>query len=128
METFKPKKLALKKMKVGSIYKTAEWQKYRYRFLHYNPICYCCGAKSNVVDHIIAHKGNVELFESTKNHMALCDSCHSRITQLFDLGTITQDSVNRKAEYIATRRSARGATDSIHILPYYRVGGGVVEK
>lgn len=61
-----------------------DWQNYRLRFLARNPDCYCCGKKSQVVDHIKPHKGDDTLFKSETNHMPLCTRCHNIITASFD--------------------------------------------
>lgn len=67
-----------------------KWQKARKRFLEENPLCVICQAKqlvkaARIVDHIIPHKGNADLFWDKRNWQALCASCHSR-------KTATQDS------------------------------------
>ncbi len=59
------------------------WQKYRERFLQANPLCVYCmrddqrPTAATVVDHIVPHEGDRELFTKTSNHQALCASCHS---------------------------------------------------
>ena len=57
------------------------WQKYRKVFLFYNPLCVICLVdgilkSSIIVDHVIPHKGNIELFRDPGNHQALCKTCH----------------------------------------------------
>ena len=65
------------------------WQKYRIVFLGDNPLCVEC-LKNNdltpatVVDHIIPHKGDYDLFWDEDNHQALCKRCH-------DIKTATED-------------------------------------
>jgi 5-methylcytosine-specific restriction endonuclease McrA len=62
-----------------------EWTKYTFRFKHYNPRCYACGSNNKIhVDHVVAHKGNEQLFWNTTNHIPLCHSCHSFVTASFD--------------------------------------------
>lgn len=65
-----------------------DWDIFRRRFIHHNPRCYCCGRhKDDVrieVDHVIAHKGNDELFWKSDNLIPLCKSCHSMATGMFD--------------------------------------------
>lgn len=60
------------------------WRIYRFRYLHHNPKCYACGRKATVVDHIVAHKGDEELFKNLTNHAPLCNSCHNYVTGKFD--------------------------------------------
>jgi len=58
-----------------------KWQKYSKLFLSKNPLCIYClqffrTSPAEVTDHIIPHKGNVELFWDTSNHQPLCRACH----------------------------------------------------
>lgn len=62
------------------------WQKARERFLRLNPLCVYCKAKgrvevANVVDHIVPHRGNQEIFWDESQWQALCASCHSSAKQ-----------------------------------------------
>lgn len=57
----------------------ARWQKYRITFLRQHPIC-SCGQPATIVDHIIDHLGNIELFWRRENHQALCETCHNKKT------------------------------------------------
>ena len=61
------------------------WQVFRKHWLANNPLCeHCCSAGktqlATVVDHIIDHKGDMELFWREGNHQSLCVSCHNRKT------------------------------------------------
>lgn len=67
------------------LYKTARWQKLRKRVLSEHPLCAECErqgriAPATVTDHIIPHKGNLELFWDEGNLQSLCKSCHDRKT------------------------------------------------
>lgn len=93
------------------------WDKYRRRFLYYNPYCYCCGATSKVVDHIRAHKGDQELFESLTNHLPLCTGCHNYVTGKFD--RYEEPDLEGKLEWIASEREHYGLTSKVKVLPYY---------
>lgn len=62
------------------------WRKYRKWFLEHHPLCEVCGAPASVVDHIIPHKGNYNLFWDTTNHQALCKMCHDIKTAKEDGG------------------------------------------
>ena len=62
------------------------WQKARERFLRSNPLCVYCKAKgrvevANVVDHIVPHRGNQEIFWDESQWQALCKSCHDSTKQ-----------------------------------------------
>ena len=63
------------------------WQQARLRFLQENPLCVMCQAMrpprvtaANVVDHVIPHQGDQELFWDEANWQALCKPCHDRKT------------------------------------------------
>lgn len=60
---------------------TYQWEQYRKRFLMVNPLCaYCSKAgrvtEACIVDHIVPHQGNMDLFWDTRNHQGLCKPCH----------------------------------------------------
>lgn len=61
------------------------WRRARIGYLARHPVCVECDKIGLVVgatevDHIIAHKGDKELFWDSKNWQALCKSHHSRKT------------------------------------------------
>ena len=61
------------------------WRKARSAFLQRNPLCVECMRKgvltpATVVDHIIPHRGDKELFWNEENWQPLCKSCHDRKT------------------------------------------------
>lgn len=65
------------------------WQRYRLSFLAdpRNVICALCKHHvATVVDHIIPHRGDNELFWARANHQALCKRCHDRKTAIEDGG------------------------------------------
>jgi len=54
-------------------------------FLSEHPFCEHCQQAgrlraASVVDHVIPHRGDEELFWAEHNWMALCKSCHDRKT------------------------------------------------
>ena len=58
------------------------WQKARKRYLELHPLCVEClkagrYVKATDVDHIVPHRGNMELFWDQSNWRALCHRCHS---------------------------------------------------
>lgn len=64
-----------------------KWQKARERFLSLNPLCAYCEknnrvAVATVVDHIIPHKGNQDIFWDKNQWQSLCAPCHSSIKQI----------------------------------------------
>jgi 5-methylcytosine-specific restriction protein A len=63
-------------------YYTSKWKSARAKYLKENPICVSCGAPATVVDHIIPHRGNEELFWDKENWQSLCDGCHNRKTRI----------------------------------------------
>ena len=58
------------------------WQKYRAWFLRKHPLCVYCQregrtAAAEVVDHIVPHRGNRDLFWEPGNHQSLCAWHHN---------------------------------------------------
>ena len=69
----------------------ARWRRERLRFLRHNPLCVTCRSggrltPANVVDHIVPHRGNEELFWDQSNWQALCKPCHDKKTATEDGG------------------------------------------
>ena len=67
----------------------SKWRVSRKRFLKANPLCVKCLkvdrlVDATVVDHIIPHRGDKELFWDESNWQALCKSCHDRKTMTTD--------------------------------------------
>lgn len=59
----------------------SRWDKARKTFLAAHPLCQECAkngkyTKATVVDHIIPHRGNQQLFWDVNNWQALCKTCH----------------------------------------------------
>ncbi len=70
---------------------THQWHKERTLFLKSSPLCASCErvgrlTAATVVDHIVPHKGNHELFWDEQNWQALCVSCHNSKTAREDGG------------------------------------------
>lgn len=65
----------------GTAY-TGAWQKARRAHLAHEPLCRACAqagrtTAANTVDHIIPHRGNMELFWQRSNWQSLCATCSS---------------------------------------------------
>lgn len=63
-----------------------KWQKAREQYLRDNPLCvYCARAgrtsAANIVDHIVAHRGDKDLFWDQANWQSLCKTCHDSVKQ-----------------------------------------------
>jgi 5-methylcytosine-specific restriction protein A len=59
----------------------ARWQRARVQYLQEHPVCVMCARRgllvpAGVVDHIVAHRGDMALFWSVTNWQALCKPCH----------------------------------------------------
>jgi 5-methylcytosine-specific restriction protein A len=65
----------------------ARWRKARKSYLMRHPQCVACGHVAEVVDHIVPHKGNQQLFWDTTNWQSLCHRCHNAKTAREDMGT-----------------------------------------
>lgn len=63
------------------------WRKARKVFLMNNPACVKCGRLADVVDHIVPHKGDKQLFWNQSNWQPMCTSCHSAKTVREDMGS-----------------------------------------
>ncbi|SOC92561.1 HNH endonuclease [Rhizobium sp. AN5] len=59
------------------------WRKARAEYLAMHPHCAMpgCGKPAFVVDHIIPHRGDRNLFNSRANWQPLCAPCHNSIKQ-----------------------------------------------
>ncbi len=60
---------------------TREWETESRKFLKAHPICNRCGNHAEVVDHILAHKGDERLFWNRANWQPLCRHCHNSAKQ-----------------------------------------------
>lgn len=68
-----------------------KWRKAREGYLSKHSLCLMCDSNgfvepSSVVDHIVPHRGNKELFWDKDNWQALCKSCHDKKTAREDGG------------------------------------------
>lgn len=70
----------------------AEWRRYRRQYLLEHRTCMDPFGEhgllviASVVDHVIPHRGDRELFWDSANHQALCRLCHDRKTAAEDGG------------------------------------------
>jgi 5-methylcytosine-specific restriction enzyme A len=64
----------------------ARWRKVRTHYLAKHPVCVRCCHVATVVDHIIPHKGDMNLFWDRNNWQPLCKTCHDRKTATEDGG------------------------------------------
>ncbi len=53
------------------------WQKASKAWLSKRKVCHYCGKPSECIDHIIAHKGDKQLFWDKKNWRPSCIKCNS---------------------------------------------------
>ena len=65
------------------------WQKIRAQYLEAHPLCVMCYkdnklTPATVVDHIVPHKGNKQLFYDESNFQALCKHCHDSHKQHYE--------------------------------------------
>ena len=63
----------------------SKWQRVSKAYLRKHPLCVKCQAQgryvqATVVDHIVPHRGDKNLFWNESNWQALCKSCHDRKT------------------------------------------------
>ena len=76
------------------------WKRARLLFLATNPLCVMCQADghiegANVVDHIVPHKGDLDLFWNENNWQALCKTHHDSVKQYQEnTGVIRGGNIN----------------------------------
>ena len=86
----------------------SRWRTARKRFLELNPLCVECNrmgrlTAATVVDHIVPHKGDAELFWDQSCWQALCKPCHDRKTARED------GRWGRAGQISSAKRSGAGA-------------------
>ena len=69
----------------------SRWQRARVIFLHKHPLCVACQqhgrlTAATVVDHVVPHRGDRELFWNEANWQPLCKPCHDEKTATEDGG------------------------------------------
>lgn len=64
-------------------------------FLAKYPVCFVCGARAEIADHIVPHRGSLELFFDEDNLQPMCWRCHSRKT-LAENGNFNKSREERK--------------------------------
>lgn len=121
MKKYKPKRFQTKRFELNKRESSNErgydhkWRKYRFRFLHYNPKCYVCAQKSNVVDHYVPWKLDKEkYFWNETNYIPLCSTCHNKITAMFD--RYKDPLVKEKSEWIKKERERNNVTVKVKIV------------
>jgi 5-methylcytosine-specific restriction protein A len=72
------------KIKHDRMYDNTRWRKASRHFLAMHPLCSLCArmgrdTAASIVDHIIPHQNNIELFWDQDNWQSVCASCHSGI-------------------------------------------------
>ena len=70
------------KKRYENIYSTSSWKRIRLKQLSTSPLCQRCEFYSlttiaDDVDHVIPHRGDLNLFRDAKNLQSLCHRCHS---------------------------------------------------
>jgi 5-methylcytosine-specific restriction endonuclease McrA len=119
---FNGKKFKRKQPSARSKGYDAEWERYRWRFLHHNPTCYACGQKATVVDHLLAVKCNTrDLFWKVNNYLPLCSSCHGHVTQKFD--RFQEPLTIEKLRWITEKREDLGIKTKVKIVPFKKGSG-----
>lgn len=125
MKQFKPKRFETKKFNLNKRETRtkrgydADWEKFRWRFKHYNPECYACGSAERInVDHIQTRRAFPELAKEPTNFMPLCQSCHSTVTATFEMKN--PPDIEGKIVWINKKREMTGTTVRIKVIPYVK--------
>ena len=71
------------------LYSSRTWQTIRAAQLRDEPLCRLCNAEgratqATVADHIIPHRGNLELFYDRGNLQSLCKTCHDSVKKVIE--------------------------------------------
>ena len=64
----------------SDLYNDKKWRGLRAAYLKTHKGCVVCGNTATIVDHIIAHKGSLELFYDWHNLQSMCVQCHDKKT------------------------------------------------
>lgn len=60
---------------------SSKWEQVRQAFLAAHPHCAMCHAPATVVDHVIPHRGDMNLFWDSSNWQPLCQHHHNSAKQ-----------------------------------------------
>ena len=102
-----PKEWSIATSDYNHLYHTPEWNRDSKRYLKEHPYCSNCGREATVVDHIIAHRGSLTLFNDISNWQSLCKECHDEKTR--------REIIQRKKEAsFEYQRAKRNNTLHIH--------------
>ena len=116
---WKPAKAYNGRAKIDAMYDEA-WARYSKAFLTINKTCYSCGVKSEVVDHLVPHKGDEKLFKKLDNHIPLCHRCHNTVTSLFDRNHKPGNKdITPKLKWLAKSRERFFNGSKVYVLPTY---------
>lgn len=98
------------------------WERYRARYLKVNTECYACGVPSQVVDHLIPHKGDPALFLKLDNHIPLCFVCHNTVTTKFDRNYKVGGVIDEKIKWLNLRRfpTEKWTPKRVKVMSYYK--------
>lgn len=103
--------------KIDAMY-DSKWESYRRRFLDVNPECYACGHPATVVDHIQAHKGDINLFWKVDNYIPLCVVDHNTVTTKFERKQTGLATVVKKIKWLNDKRLSLGLSKKVKVLPF----------
>lgn len=75
------------KNKDRRLYDSVRWRKARIRHLNEFPLCALCSRQgidkeATVIDHVVEHKGDYDLFWEPSNWQSLCPTCHSGLKRM----------------------------------------------
>ncbi|MEH6347775.1 MAG: HNH endonuclease [Bermanella sp.] len=95
---------------------TGQWRKARLGFLAKHPLCNRCiddniTEEATVVDHIIPHRGNNDVFWDRLNWQPLCKRCHDRKTATEDGGFTGYDNgqvINGECSHVTEKYISGG--------------------
>lgn len=101
---------------IDDMYRDPDWKDFSKRFLQVNGRCYSCGHKSEVTDHLVAHKGSEKLFTQNDNVIPLCAKCHNTVTALYDRKPVQK--YEDKLKWLAKSRERNDLNFKVKVIPY----------
>ncbi len=93
------------------------WKIYSVKFLNINSMCYSCGKRATVTDHLIPHLGSLKLFWKTDNLIPLCKKCHDTVTALFDRRYRAGNSIDNKIKWMNYNRAQNDLSFRVKVVP-----------